>query len=310
MPRRPQPVFFVYTRSSLRLGSTQMRCVQLCQIMRRHGSGAFDYHEMRVPNFAVAGLAALWAATRPRDAAYIFVKDAIDRLPPSALSLLHRRAGAVLHDPIDRPIRTTPMAHVDLHVASSLTQERALRVHLGGTAATGLLLHQPDLRLPENPALPTDLLHPAYFGDPVNAVLTDAIAQRVAVIDVGLASGMEAGLARFAQANLHYAVRPADQIIDGDVIKPLTKAVMAARCGAPIMVNRAAPDAEALLGADFPYLVDTTDPAQILAMLDRAAYDFGGPNWKEATERMRALASRVHPAQTAKDLEHLLEAAL
>jgi len=215
-----------------------------------------------------------------------------------------------VHDPIDRPIHATPLAHVDLHIASSLAQERALAACLAGRSRTGLLLHQPDLRLPENPVTPSDRLRAAYFGDPVNAVLTEDIAARISVIDVGLAADMLARLPLFAEANMHYAVRPVPQISGTDVIKPLTKAMIAARCGVPVMINRDAHDAEALLGRDYPYLVDRPDPEQVLKTLDRAAGDFGGQSWTDAIDRMRALASRVHPAQTAKDLEQLLEVAI
>lgn len=307
---RPVPVHFIHTRSSARLGSTQMRCFQLCEIMQRHGSGRFTYHTMRVPNFGIAGLDHAWAATRPKGAVFIFVKDAIDRLSPAARALLHRRAAAIVHDPIDRQLRKTPLSDVDLHLASSVSQHHALEARLAGRARTGLLLHQPDLRLPDAPDLPTDRLRPAYFGDPANMFLTAEIAEQVAIIDVGLAADMASRLPLFAQANLHYAVRPEDQILDQDVIKPLTKAVIAARCGAPVMVNRSAPDAVDLLGADYPYLIDSTTAETVLAMLDRARADFSGPRWRIALDRMRGLASRVRPAQTARDLEHLLEAAL
>ena len=287
-----------------------MRGFQMCELMQRHGSGRFSCHMLRIPKFHLAGLDRIWVRTCRSDAIYIFVKNAIDRLSLPALALLQARAAMVVHDPVDRPLSTTPGTHVDLHLASSLEQEVRLRRQVGPLASVGLLLHQPDLRLPENPATPTDRLRPAYFGDPANAVLCDDIVKRVAVFDVGLAKDMAARLSRFAEANIHYAVRPEDQISDSDVIKPLTKAMIAARCGVPIMVNRAAHDAEALLGQDFPYLVDNSDPDTILAALDRAATDFAGPRWKDARDRMHALASRVHPAQTARDLETVLEMAL
>lgn len=312
MSGKPTRVFFVHSRSSTRLGSTQMRCFQLCEIMRRHGSGRFVFDTMLIPSLAMASWREIWALTRPKGAIFIFVKDAIDRLHPAALERLARRAGAILHDPIDRPLSATPRAFVGVHLASSLAQFTALTETLSDArmGRVEVLLHQPDLRLPDTPALPMDRLRPVYFGDPANAFLPETITGHVPVVDVSLAKGMEDKIGLFASANFHYAVRPEDQTRSVDIFKPLTKAVLAARCGAPVMVNRHAHDAEALLGADYPYLVDKTDPTMVLDTLRQAQSDFGGPAWMRAKDVMRALAARVSPTQTARDLEHILERAL
>ncbi len=155
-----------------------------------------------------------------------------------------------------------------------------------------------------------DRLHPTYFGDPANAYLPDPIARRIPVVNVALARNMEDSLNAFTTANFHYAVRPTDQAASTDIIKPLTKAVIAARCGAPIMVNRSAHDAETLLGYDYPYLVEHADPDSVATILDRAQSGFGGSEWKAAQDRLRALETRVGPVQTARNLEHILEKSL
>jgi hypothetical protein len=308
-------VFFVYRRSSVRFGSTQMRCFQLCEILKRHGSGRFAFDTMMIRNLSVEPARQLWARTRPYGAIYIFVKDAIERLSAAALERLHVRAAAIVHDPIDRKLSLTPRRHVDLHIAASFAQQEALVRQFAATgdaqARVGLLLHQPDLRLHDfGEALPRDRLRPAYFGDPANAFLPPRLAPRIPVVDVGMTRSMGDHIARFATANLHYAVRPQEQVTSNDVIKPLTKAVTAARCGVPVMVNRTAPDAEALLGADYPYLIDEIEEDAVLSALDRAVRDFAGPTWQSALDRMHALALRVSPAQTARDLEDLLESLL
>jgi hypothetical protein len=217
----------------------------------------------------------------------------------------------VLHDPIDRDIGDTPPRHVDLHLATSCVQYDALCERLAGQgAAVGLLLHQPDLRLSEPLDLPVDTLRPAYFGNPINAFLPDPVAARVPLVDVGLTEGMDALWHRFESANFHYAVRPADQVGHPTVFKPLTKATTAAACGAPIMVNRDAHDAVALLGGDYPYLVDRIETEAVLEVLDRAASGFGGAEWAFAIDKMGALAARVSPRETALTFERLLETVL
>jgi len=94
------------------------------------------------------------------------------------------------------------------------------------------------------------------------------------------------------------------------VFKPLTKAVTAAACGAPVLVNRAAHDAEALLGQDYPYLVDLVTTETVLALLDRVQSGFGSVEWRHALETMHALRARLAPPQTARTFESILEALL
>ncbi len=309
---KPQvDVFFVFKRSSRYLGSTQMRGFQLCETLRRHGSGRFTYAMKPIPTMRWRPLGSLWARRQPRGAVFVFVKDAIDRLDGEALGVLHRRAAAVLHDPIDRDIRDTPPRHVDLHLATSCVQFDALRKRLSGQAATtGLLLHQPDTRLAEPLELPADKLRPAYFGNPINAFLPTPVAAMVPLVDVGLTEGMDSLWRQFGSANFHYAVRPADQAGNPTAFKPLTKATTAAACGAAIMVNRDAPDAVALLGDDYPYLVDRVETNTVLEVLDRAASDFGGVEWAFAIDKMGSLAARVSPRETALTFERLLETVL
>ncbi|WP_371059366.1 hypothetical protein [Rhodosalinus sp. 5P4] len=266
---------------------------------------------MRVPKFPLQSAEYIWVKTRPAGAIFIFVKDSIDRLSPSGRELLRGKALMIAHDPIDRPITETPFSHVDLHIASSLAQKNALDNYLLASdargARCGLLLHQPDNRLPENPSTPTDRLRPAYFGDPKNAHLPELIAERVQVVDVGLYPAMTERLSLFGQANFHYAIRPQAQTANTQVFKPLTKAVTAARCCVPVLVNRAAHDAEALLGSDYPYLVDKIDSDSVRSALEAAQMAFGGKQWQRALDRMRYLASLISPKRTARDLEQLLD---
>ncbi|NKX44726.1 hypothetical protein [Roseicyclus persicicus] len=265
-------------------------------------------------NLVLEAMRVAWVRTRPRAAIFVFIKDSIDRLSPAALSTLHDRSLAILHDPIDRPISATPRAHVDLHIASSQAQAKALTALLrawGRTSAkVGLVLHQPDLRLSAATPPPRDRLRAAYFGNPDNAHLPGDLADRVAVHDVGFSDGMARNLQLFGTANFHFAVRPEAQARSDDVIKPLTKAVTAAVCGAPILINRHSHDAEDLLGHDYPYLVNRGDADTISGMLDDAASGFGGPTWREAEDRMRQLRARTTPERTAADFERALGSVL
>jgi len=314
MPARPIPVFFVYRRGSVYRGSTLMRAIQLCQIMQRHGSARFDYSLKPIGNQHFDWLRMAWVRRQPKGAVFILVKDAVMRLHQEALFALQERAGLVAMDHIDRGLDRMPEAGIDLHIASSIAQQRDIEARLESlgqeSGRCGLLLHQADIRLADGVKIPTDRFAPAYFGHPANAAFADRLRDRVTIVDAGESADMDKNIAAFATANFHYAVRPPEQTVYPHVFKPLTKAVTAAACGAPVMVNRTAPDAEALLGADYPYLLDDVTAEGALSMLDRVASDFGGPVWADALETMHTLANRVSPAQTARTLETLMEAAL
>jgi hypothetical protein len=253
----------------------------------------------------------LWAQRQPRNAVYIFIKHAVDRLHSEARLLLQKRAACVIHDHIDRSLDRIVTEGIDLHLASSIAQEAALRDRLNKSnaipARTGLLLHQADIRLANLRERPLGALRAAYFGSPKNAFLPEPVAARIKVVNVELGSSMTANLGAFGLANLHYAIRPDEQTTHRAVFKPLTKAVTAAACGAPVLINRAACDAEALLGQDYPYLVNTVTTESVLALMDRVQTGYGGSEWLNALDRMHTLRERLLPSQVAKNFETMME---
>jgi hypothetical protein len=311
---RRTEVVFLYPLRRVLLGSAMMRGFQLRDMLERHGSGRFHYSTKAIPPLPLNLLRMRWVRAQPRGAVYVFIKDAIDRLHPDALAELHERAAIVAHDPVDRPLKRTPRSHVDLHIAASFVQRDALHRwlprHSEGMPKVGLVLHQADLRLQELPEAPADRFRPAYFGDPKNAFLPDQLMERISLVDVGRVSGMSSQLHRFADANFHYAVRPAKQVAHSNIFKPLTKAATAACCSAPVLVNRKAHDAEALLGTDYRYFVDDVDADSVAAMLDQAAADFGGPEWMRALDAMKELRERLGPPRITRDFETMLEEVL
>ena len=311
--KKPTPVIFLYRHSLKRHGSTQMRCLQMNEIMKRYGSERFSYKALPVPKLPILGMYEIWVRTLPREAIFIFVKDVIDRLSVSALSLIHKRSIAIMHDPVDREISKTPKNFVDIHIASSITQKRyideILRVN-GSRSKVEILLHQADLRLPPTMDSPQKSLKSIYFGEMQNCLMMPELERFIEVVAVKSNVDFLNKMDRLPNANFHYAVRPPEQATSHEVIKPLTKASVAAKYHSPIMINRAAHDAEELLGVDYPYFVDAMDPGAILTKLREVEMDFGGPKWMEAVSVMKSLDALVSPMNTARNLNAILGSVL
>jgi len=280
----------------------------MCQICTKFGGGRYRYEMLPLANLRFDWLRSMWSRRQPRDAIFIFIKHAIDRLSNDAMAELADRARGIIVDPVDRSLAAMPHKHIDIVLACSIAQHAALSETWPAQGPkVELLLHQADLRLYGLTAPPMDVFRPAYFGNPLNLSLPAPLSKEIPSIDVGLSGGMTAALPLFRQYNFHYGVRPQIQVGSDQVFKPLTKAITAAVLGAPIMINRDAHDAIALLGADYPYLVDSTGDADVIRMFEKAQTGFKGSEWALALDKMRSLGSRLSPARVAEDLEHILE---
>ena len=114
-------------------------------------------------------------------------------------------------------------------------------------------------------------------------------------------------LEELSRYRLHYGVRVAPRGTGKQtVFKPLTKAANAAACGANIVINRDAHDAVALLGADYPYLVDADDDDSIIEVFERARDGADGHDWVKARNAMDDLAAQLSPESIARQLGLIL----
>ncbi|WJY21315.1 hypothetical protein QTA57_16375 [Fontisubflavum oceani] len=215
MAKAPIEVFFVYRQSSKQLGSTLMRCFQLCQIAHAHIGPDFVFRTRPIMNLRLPYFNRAWVDLQPKDAIFIFTKDAVSRLDQDALMRLQRKSRAICVDYIDRNIGQVSRLGIDLHIASSMAQRDYLTENANGpgipTAQVPLLLHHADLRLHQLDITDIQMPKIAYFGAPNNCYLSKRIASRVPIFDVGLADGMEKFFRSLPEFNLHYAVRPEDQ---------------------------------------------------------------------------------------------------
>jgi hypothetical protein len=81
--------------------------------------------------------------------------------------------------------------------------------------------------------------------------------------------------------NCHVAVRAPGRESD---YKPAIKVATAAACGALLITTRDCATRE-LLGDDYPYYTDA-NAAALLATIERARADLGGPRWRAALDRL------------------------
>jgi len=112
-----------------------------------------------------------------------------------------------------------------------------------------------------------------------------------------------------ATANMHYAVREMSPPDERSAFKPFTKGFTAAACGAHILVNRQADDAEDFLGADYPFLIEDCSKDAIAGAMDLARSMVGTPKWTESLSVMEDVRASVEPRNIMTQLEAVLMAA-
>lgn len=293
------------------VGSTVMRADQLCAMTRpllasRINLKLISYNAEHLPE----AFGRLLAARIPRGAVVLFVKFGAKGLTPGHLAPVRRRAAAVGLDVIDMPVGEVETGLFDFLVAASASGQRALARRLeaeGRALPVELMHHHADPRLGAVARPARRAFGCVYLGAPENAAIPAALGAEVDVLAVRHGRDMPRALARIGAYPLHFAVRPAAPADDaaGRAYKPLTKGFTAARCGANILLGRGADDAVELLGEDYPYLVDETDPAAITAGFERARAEFGGPAWQAALDRLDGISALVTPEALARRLEEI-----
>ena len=299
-----------------RLGSAAMRGDQLAQIVAPHLAGrvairVIPFHAGLVAPVAIRALAGFV----PRGAVVIFVKTAAKGLEPGHLAPLRRRGATIGFDAIDTPLNEIDLGLFDFHIAASIAGARALRARLTADGRDGvpveLLHHHADPRLGSLDVSYRRAFCCGYLGRPENAAIPPALTGSVEMMPVAHARDMRHVLPRLGAVGLHFAVRPEAAVAEDGAraYKPFTKGITAAVCQANILVNRQAHDAEALLGCDYPFFVDSSDPTEVIAGYELAREAHGGPLWAEAMERMRALRALVAPRALAERLGEIVAGA-
>lgn len=288
---RERRLVFLYSESAARLGSTLMRGWQLADIAREQGVRS---------RVSVAAVGA-----RVSDADVFMTKGAAAHATPEQYEALKARGNRLLVDPLDGEVTDRMLQHADVIVAASRTAELAyLDEHPEHRVVR--IDHHVDPRVQAQGPGPEDApLRIGYFGSLLNIFSTPAIEERIDVHSVE--TGTDQSIPwweRPRQYPVHYAVRSWRPI---DVHKPFLKGFTAAVAGAVILIGRHA-EPEHWLGDDYPFFVSAEPTeAEVLAALDRLQEAHGGPEWRDARDRMEALRARVTDAVIARQLAAALD---
>jgi hypothetical protein len=216
---------------------------------------------------------------------------------PTQVVALKARGNAVLADFVDGPVDPELCQVVDGFLASSYTQERFL--HAGfPDKPTFRVLHHADLRIPRD-CVDSAAARVGYFGKAYNGLHLDRLSTD------GLCDPFEAGqfdapdwMSRLPEYAVHYAVRVRH---DFDGFKPFTKGAVAAKCGAVVLAERDE-ETELNLGADYPFLLSSTDYEDVREAIIQMKASQGGPEWRLARAAMLDLRRRTKPARIAEGL--------
>ncbi|MCB1503135.1 MAG: class I SAM-dependent methyltransferase [Bauldia sp.] len=278
---RPRLVF-LYEPAYRGSGSTTLRIFQLADIVRSHLG---DRWEVAVTDDADI-----------RDAVVVVGKGRMATVSEPALEKLRQANVAVIADFVDAPLRSGLLPFIDLLWASSIGGYRsALAIRPG--MPVDLVTHHADVRLPRRE--PAEAYSVGYFGEPINAVATPEILAEIDMVPVSTRSDDGGWLQRIGGYALHYAVRP--PLKDGGH-KPFTKGFVAARCGANVLIDRTDGDAIHYLGDDYPFLIDNSRPASILAGLELARQSFASEIWRAGLEVMRQVEALSTPEHVAREV--------
>lgn len=211
-----------------------------------------------------------------RDDVIVFVKDSDRGLVEDA----KERRNRIVYDPLDQfCYKDRTVTFGDL-VDVVLVPNREAAEFYAPTfpkAKYAIVPHQWDARI--TASAPQDKMRPGYIGKPFNCP-PDWRGDRVT-----LSPEMLAAAPLF---NLHLSCNQRND--KSASLKPATKIATAAAVLANV-VSYPDPSATELLGDDYPYLVEAAETAS--DVVRRAYREFGGPRWRLARDKMRAVRERL-----------------
>lgn len=299
---RPLRVIFLYLAPHRHRGSVVLRCHQLAEIGRRHLGARYAFEVREVPAPRDGPVEPVLAEIR--GAIVVVSKSAISQLGPGQVEALAAANVAVLADWIDRAVDPAHLAGFALHLGASRAAVRATEAAAPGARAR-LLTHHADLRLHEIAFGEVAGTEALYLGHPDHFPGGPRLRERVRLAVAKRDAQFRALLPELPRYNVHVAARrPGSADLQG--VKPPTKVLTAAVCGATVVVERDAPDVAEHLGEDYPYLVARSGTGPVLRMLDRVAESRDGREWRLAQDRMQDLAARTAPAEVARELGAIL----
>lgn len=233
----------------------------------------------------------------------IVTKGALKRLGVEELDQLRRRNVAVIACWDDLVPDPAKVMVVDAQMAVSFTQLLALRRRYPSSPAY-YVTHHVNTRMPHG--RPShDRLRVGYFGEPYNTHLPSSLSGLVDVIGTDTKdASRERWMASLSAYNCHWIIRRRQQ---WDGSKPFLKGFVAARYGAPVIVNERDEDALYYLGDDYPFFVGSIEPVALEASFVEVSSAFGGPEWELARDIMHQVADRSSNERACEDLKFMID---
>lgn len=304
-------LYFVRRFGDGKTGSTHMRGRDLFELVAPHMGPNLCARQMVIPSARHPTAQRIWARMVPRDAIYFMTKRSIERIDPEAAHILKNRVRAVCFDYVDGNPRQFRSEFADIHVCTSYAQKAALQsLQAKGDFAPGptsVVLHNASAQLTMMRSKPAPRFSAAYIGTLAMTEIPEFLRHEIEIIDASNTQEFQKNLDRLSQYSLHYCFRRSQEKSEL-IIKPFTKGVTAAMCCANIITSRKVWDAEALLGTDYPYLMDDNSEEEILEAFEKARSSFGTNTWRDALQavaRIKELTSGPALAQSLKDMSRI-----
>ena len=304
--RRPR-VVFLYRAAHESVGSKKMRCDQLCSLAQRRLGDDYAFETQALPRPKRMRATRL-AIESLKDAIVILLKQTHKTLPPDAAAHLRDVARAVFVDYVDAPIDGSAIGLADVHIAASPAAFRRLTQVMDGRAGdVRYISHHADPRIAPRRALGGSQLRIAYFGDRRHLNVSPTLQRSFETAWTSAGDGsMERALRVMRRADMHFAVRTPAKRPNPNAFKPFTKGFNAASANANILINRDAPEVADHLGDDYPFLIDSARPRDVMEGVLRAKDAFGSREWRNGLEHMAALRAECAPDRIAGQLSEAL----
>lgn len=287
-----RPVYFVFRPGTSSWGSVRLRVFQLAGALRL---------AVNQPKRIRVVSESQFLRLRIQDADVVASKYLLGSEVPGWLISARRRGNRVFADVVDGFPTPGLDEHVDAFLCASKS-EFEFRSASGVSAVQ--ILHQVDSRFDPQDFVRTEF-RLGYLGTPGGAIYTEllpALEKQYTKLS----------MTRFEAYNLskqvklwshHYSVRA---FFGEGVFKPATKAFLAARFGAIFIGSRDDLESKLVLGADYPYLAQSSTRDDILSVTALAQETFGGTVWHRAQVVMNNLRRETCDFQIGLDFATFL----
>ena len=239
------------------------------------------------------------------DSAIIINKVLARDASAKILRSLKRKNNVLCLDPLDAKIKKEVLDEADLLIASSFTQQRWLKDEFPKKQVL-YVGHHVDLRI-GIVAPPIDQIRIGYFGELFNAKYVEELAHLVDfhAID-NRAPNHTDWIQSLSKYNVHYGIRQYQASVSH---KPFTKGLIAAHCGAPILISSEDEESSYFLPADYPYRLSDTSLDGLKDAIVGLTNDFGSPRWLLAKDMMNSLKPEFLPQKIAEQVLRVAQVA-